>query len=393
MKKLLLLTWYENNNYGTSLQAYSLKKVIEDPLCTGLLKDTDKLDIVTCTFLRHKPERKTERGIKIKKIFSPRAYLQKIEQFEDRKIALKNKDLFQTRRDAFEKFNSENFSFSGEKNLQLAEELTDLAQNYDIIASGSDQIWNPEALDPTYLLEWVPKDKKIISYGSSLSIKYIPEKFYSLYQRTLSRFDNISIRDIACREQLSEITGKNVRTVVDPVVLLGKDELLCCAKKSKLSFVDNNYVFCYFLGNNKVYRELVLEYAKANNYKIKAIINTGSSYASDKVLEEYAVWDAGPWEFVNLIENAKMVLTDSFHATVVSTLMKTQFFVFEKDSTRPEQNNRIKEFLSDTGLDTRWLDKCNIQKNEISEDEWCLAHKNLDIKRKKSLEYLLEALC
>lgn len=150
---------------------------------------------------------------------------------------------------------------------------------------------------------------------------------------------------------------------------------------------------CYFLGNNKAYRDLVIQYARKYNLNIRAIINTGSSYVSDNVLEEYSVWNAGPWEFVNLIKNATIVITDSFHATVVSTLMKTQFCVFEKDSSRPEQNNRIKEFLADTGLDSRWSDSNTIPQDKISREDWNLAHERLNMKRKRSLEYLLEALC
>lgn len=51
-----------------------------------------------------------------------------------------------------------NFSFSGSKDIQSTEELSELAENYDVFISGSDQIWNPEALDSTYLLEWVPEN-------------------------------------------------------------------------------------------------------------------------------------------------------------------------------------------------------------------------------------------
>ena len=393
MKKLLLLTWYENNNYGTSLQAYALKTVIENPLCTGLMNDTDSLDSVSCVLLRHRPERMVSKVEKIKKVFSLEAYLHKIEQYQDNKIRLQKTDLFECRKAAFEQFNCDNFVFSGNENLQTVEELEALVSEYDIVASGSDQIWNPEALDPTYLLEWVPAEKKIISYGSSLSINIIPAKFYSLYRRALSRFNRISIRDVACKDQLSKIVGKKIQTVVDPVILLGADELLRCAANSKVHYGDNDYIFCYFLGNNKTYRDLVIQYARDNNLNIRAIINTGSSYVSDNVLEEYSVWNAGPWEFVNLIKNATIVITDSFHATVVSTLMKTQFCVFEKDSSRPEQNNRIKEFLADTGLDSRWSDSNTIPQDKISREDWNLAHERLNMKRKRSLEYLLEALC
>ena len=88
------------------------------------------------------------------------------------------------------------------------EELESIVEPYDIVMAGSDQIWNPEALDPVYLMEWVPEDTKKISYASSLSTTNIPEQYYPIYKRALSRLKAISIRDTACREQLERIVGK-----------------------------------------------------------------------------------------------------------------------------------------------------------------------------------------
>ncbi len=73
--------------------------------------------------------------------------------------------------------------------------------------------------------------------------------------------------------------------------------------------------------------------------------------------------------------------------------MKTQFCVLEKDSNRPEQNNRIKEFLADTSFSDRWADDNRIPEHNISDEEWNASHEILRRKRKYSLEYLLEALC
>lgn len=39
MKKVLLATWYENHNYGTALQAYALKSIIENPKITEIELD------------------------------------------------------------------------------------------------------------------------------------------------------------------------------------------------------------------------------------------------------------------------------------------------------------------------------------------------------------------
>ncbi|WP_162613183.1 polysaccharide pyruvyl transferase family protein [Lachnoclostridium sp. An169] len=383
MKKILLVTWYENNNYGTALQAYALKSIIEKPMITGLDLNVAMQECI-CDILPHKPEkqRKNNRFIKL---FFPHSYLLKLQQIQDKKIYKKKKILFNLREKAFDKFLRQNFNFATDHYVQDVIELQQLGENYDLVVSGSDQIWNPEALDSTYLLEWVKAGKKL-SYGSSLSTKSIPAEYEHLFETALKDFKAISIRDRMCRDQLAQIVGKPVSTVVDPVVLLGRDGLL----RNAIRLVLPPYMFCYFLGNNRKHRQWAILKSSEMKLPIHAVINAGSDYRADKTLEKYADWDVDPWKFVSYINEASIVVTDSFHATVISVLCHTNFIVLEKDSSRPEQNNRILEFLDVVGLRERWG---NVpQKTEISEKQWNYADRILGKMRQDSLEFLLEAL-
>ena len=98
-----------------------------------------------------------------------------------------------------------------------------------------------------------------------------------------------------------------------------------------------------------------------------------------------------PWKFVSYINDADMVITDSFHATVISVLLHKNFAVLEKDSSRPEQNNRIKELLALVGLEECWCSENNQAKN-ISEDKWLEVDKKLYRSREESLRWLMEAI-
>lgn len=288
----------------------------------------------------------------------------------------------------FKNFTKNNFKFASNKNIQTEEQLNRIQKKYDIFISGSDQIWNPEALDPTYLLEWVENGKKKFSYGSSLSVKTIPREYFNIYKNALVSFENISIRDSACREQLSKIVGKKVTTVVDPVILIGADAL----RKNIKTIENENYEFCYFLGNNENHRKCAINFAKEKDLPIKAVIHTGSDFFADKLLEPYAEWEVGPWEFVAYIDSSQIVFTDSFHATVISVLLHKNFIVFEKNSQRPEQNNRIKEFLKLVNLESQWKSSSQeIKDVKISKEQWNMADKALEESRKKSFEFLMEA--
>ena len=383
MKKILLVTWYENNNYGTALQAYALKSIIEKTMLTRLNLNIVQQECL-CDILPHKPE-KQRKNNRFSKLFSPHSYFLKLQQIQDKKIYKKKRILFGLREKAFVNFLRNNFNFATNHYVQAVDELQQLGENYYLVVAGSDQIWNPESLDSTYLLEWVEAGKKF-SYGSSLSVKLIPKEYEFLVWRALKDFKAISIRDRMCRNQLAQIVGKPVSTVVDPVVLLGRDGLLSNVEKLAIS----PYIFCYFLGNNRKHRQLAIVKSDEMNLPIHAVINVGSDYRADKVLEKYADWDVDPWKFVSYINEASMVITDSFHATVISVLCHTNFIVLEKDSSRPEQNNRILEFLDAVGLYERWGDVS--QKTEISEEQWSHADQILENMRQDSLKFLGGAL-
>lgn len=389
MKKVLLLTWYDNNNYGTSLQASSLRSIICDPQITGLISEsTEKFE---CDILRHQPERREPKSKfrKIVKVFQPKNYLMKYSQIRDSYIKRTKQKEFKARSLAFDNFTNLNFTFSSSINAQTEIELRRVSEKYNIIMSGSDQVWNPEALDPTYLLQWTPIGKKKVSYGSSLSMTKIPEKYYDIYRKSLPNFDAISIRDAQCREQLSQIVKRNVYTVVDPVILLGRRAL--SQRQRSIELGDKPYIFCYFLGNKVAHRKNAIKYAERHGLAIKAVVNCGFDFKADKDLQKYAIWDVDPNQFIFCIQNAKFVFTDSFHATVIATLLHKDFVVFEKDSNRPAQNTRIKEFLALAGLDERWEMSMN-QLTSIDMDKWKAADARIDVARQKSFDYLMEAL-
>lgn len=382
MKQVLLATWYENHNYGTALQAFSLKEVIENPAASGIALDSPHQSC-SCRLLPHKPVR--QKKSRLSKLLSIKTYFNKMGQLRDKIIFMHKRSLFKQRETLFQKFVNSSFTFAVDHDVQTRSELTALANRFDLVISGSDQIWNPEALDPTYLLEWAKAGKKC-SYGSSLSVKSIKEEDEKIYREALADFKAISIRDSACRSQLQEIVGKPVETVVDPVILLGKEGLLNRAPMLNLE----PSLFAYFLGNNRSHRKVALTVAEELGLSIHAVINAGSDFAADKPLEQFADWSVDPWKFVSYINESEYVVTDSFHATVISVLCHTDFIVLEKDASRPEQNNRILEFLSAVGLSDRW--GMGGHPRSISDRQWKYADEAILSMRKDSYKYLMEAL-
>lgn len=60
--------------------------------------------------------------------------------------------------------------------------------------------------------------------------------------------------------------------------------------------------------------------------------------------------EKGPSEFINLIDNAEYVFTDSFHCTVFSLLFNKRFKVFRRQQTGFEKMfGRIEDLLASKG--------------------------------------------
>ena len=105
----------------------------------------------------------------------------------------------------------------------------------------------------------------------------------------------------------------------------------------------------------------------------------------------------GPAEFVNLINNAKYVCTDSFHGTVFSILYKRQFMVFNRYTAdvngKSSTNSRLSSLLNLLGLENRLYDSNKGLKQDMFEPiNFETAHKNIEKLREQSLAYLKNAL-
>ena len=67
------------------------------------------------------------------------------------------------------------------------------------------------------------------------------------------------------------------------------------------------------------------------------------------------VLPTGPIEFLDLINNAKCVLTDSFHGTIFSINFHIPFYIFSRAyGTAPSQNSRIESILKIMNMQDRF---------------------------------------
>ena len=135
--------------------------------------------------------------------------------------------------------------------------LTEACRDYDAVLVGSDQLWLPSNIVADYYtLSFVPKEVRKIAYATSFGIGAIPHGMENLYAHFLSRIDYLSARETSGQEIIKQSTGRDVPLVCDPTMLLEKSDWEKIATQRRI--VNDNYIFCYFMGNNPKQRDFVI---------------------------------------------------------------------------------------------------------------------------------------
>ena len=171
---------------------------------------------------------------------------------------------------------------------------------------------------------------------------------------------------------------------MDPTILLEKKE--CEKLIPKENVVSGEYILYYSLGQDKENIELVEEISK----KMKLpVITTRYSGRNELFTNFKRIYDVGPVEFLNLLSNAKLVLTTSFHGTIFSVILNTPFF-----SINADKDYRRLTLLKTMGLETRNINKNNMEEKLKNAFEINFENSNSKIKneKEKSIEYLRKAL-
>ena len=296
-----------------------------------------------------------------------------------------------TRKNRFEQFIEE---LNLTKEFNEPEEVDEADGMFDIFVSGSDQIWNKhsnelEESEWKYMYPYLLcfTNKKKVSYASSIvnmkdeELTYIVDK--------VKKFDKISFREKASCDRFKSLFGIESNEVLDPTLLLNSEEWSSKIGTIPEKMINKKYILYYALEGVKKTRKIMPKLQKMAKRKgcVLVVITPLSCFTYSKGVINAI--DAGPKEFLGWIKGAELVITNSYHGTLFSVNLGTNFYTLqEKEST----DNRIKGILLKLELEKRIIsdvDSILYEKEEINfQDVW----KKLDIYRKESIEFLKKAL-
>jgi hypothetical protein len=343
-KKVGVVTIFGNNNYGASLQAYALQKVIEN-----LGFDTEVIDIDFADQSKDRLDRWKRLWREPKKIpykiirYLKVKWYRLFYQSELHKLELRNR--------AVVRFEYDHIKTS--KKI-LLEKLGEYSTVYDYLVAGSDQIWNPSYWKPVYFLDFAEKSIPKLSYAASIGVDFYTEEEKSYVRKMLKDFRAISVREREGKTLLDAFIDKPVEVVLDPTFLLKQEEY---DKISADSLVEGKYLFCYLLGKNPKHRVWAINMAKKFGLKL-VTLSGGEMNTKDIHFGDVRLYDIDTSGFLSLIKNSALVLTDSFHCMALSVIYRKRFFVLKRDTDTDvkSMNSRIYSTLDMLQLESRLID-------------------------------------
>ncbi len=307
MKKAGILSMQRIYNYGSFLQAYGLKKMLEELGCAVEFVDYHPGKCLVDLKQKNGLLRKLSKSMEVLMIQAPlKAKLNFIKY-------------------------KKNFGVKYHSYLGI-----DSQYNYnpelDILVIGSDEVFNCVQDNPNvgYTAELFgvgSQAETVISYAASFGNTTMERlKLYGAEKEVagwLNSFNTISVRDNNSYEIVKELTGKAPELHLDPVLMY--DYMKKCPAVSKQAD-DSDYLVLYgYTGRfSKEECRKIREYAIEKKLKILCI--GGIQHCCDKFV------DCSPFEVFSYFKNAYAVITDTFHGTIISIITQQRFATFVRSS-------------------------------------------------------------
>ena len=371
-KKVGIVTGYDLYNYGNRLQNYAVQTVLES------------MDLECHTLV---PDRLFYPPVSTNVKLWLKARLCSVFPYT---VAKKWPDV--TRRYNIDKFNR-NIHFQAVKcqNNQFPESIAD---KYDFFVAGSDQVWNPyfwetsvgteEAGFSNHLLCFArPEQRKCFS--PSIGINVLPPKWNDRFRELWGTYRDIGVRELEGAQLITQLTGRtDVEVLVDPTLMLNVEDWRKVMRINKAR-PKQEYVLFMLLGKES---EEIPEDKKA--YLNHMMYEKKLFGLRMRIRQRPEIFASGAGEFLDLIANASLVVTDSFHCIIFSFLFGKPFLLFKR---------KISKYNIDMSSRTNTLlDLLNLRHKQMENQIWDDAHifecnyasgwENLHKARHKTLEFL-----
>lgn len=371
-KKIGILTFHASHNCGSMMQAYAMQNLLSELGYENEIIDFQNAGQRDMYAVIHKK-------VTVKNLlrnFVTLLHLKKISnQWND-----------------YERFMNDNFSMSSKKYYET-NDLGDIDNYYSKCICGADQIWNitiPDS-DDAYFLPKKYNNMKKVAYAPSFGSKNI--KKYSdnpnKYKEYLEDFDFLSIRENNGKKWIKELTDKDVPVVLDPTLMIEKSKYDDICENSN---VEGKYIFYYAPSYSRQLDKFVKKLSKKYNLKV-FVWNASEYYLKSEFINDFKLPKKfNPGIYYDLINNAELVVTTSFHGTIFSTICKKKFWIL-KNGGMYGDDDRVITLINQLKISDRLIEPTfDDNFDYLSEVNYSRYDINLKKLQKQSLDYLIDSL-
>lgn len=364
--KISVITRHAVANYGSLLQAIATQKIIEK---TGneceiidYLRDDEKLG--NCTFTLAKADSKWSKNKIIYVLYC-------IVRYPENYLANKK----------FERMQRQYLNLS--KRYRSLEELKNSKPHADIYMTGSDQVWGKimcGKYDSAYMLSFCNQLDKKVSYAASFGNITIDADYEKKMLSLLKQYSQITVRESNAVEILNE-KGILAKQVLDPTLMLNSNEWRENLKIKKNEKKEKRYVLVYQIHNNSE----LCRYAKnfAKEVGLPLVRTSAMLHQFNKGGKFVALPDLK--KFIELIDNAAWIVTDSFHGTAFAINFNIPFVTLMPNTGTKSRNLSI---LKLTQLEEQIVHNTDDYSKKDKVVDFSYANEILERERKKSYEIL-----
>lgn len=341
------------NNYGGLLQAYALQKVVSG---LGFEVVTDEYPLKCPSFFR--------KFLIISKYF--------ICKYVIRSKISNNIPYFPTAKEIqtinqhTNQFIKDNIStidfFKGKRYPEVS-----FVESIDGFIVGSDQVWRPCYCKyfSNYYFDFLPLNNKAkkIAYAASFGVDNweYSAKQTEIASSLASRFDAISVREDSAVRLCREFLGVEAVHVLDPTLLLDKNDYIDLVDKDNIANIGNCLV-TYVLDMNREKQEIINTIATTLKLQCFELMPNAKLDKHTRNNLETCIYPKVT-EWIKGFMDAEFVVTDSFHGTVFSIIFQKQFISI---ANKNRGMTRFLSLLKIFGLEDRLI----VNHNDLNSKAW-----------------------
>ena len=260
-----------------------------------------------------------------------------------------------------------------------------IASHFDAIVVGSDQVWRPaysQPIEEAFLSFLGDADIKRVAYAASFGVDHCEytEEQRKLCSSLLKKFDAVSVRESSGVQLCQKYFDTKAIQVLDPTLLLSADDYRALIKKGKTQ-PSNGNLLVYLLDRTKEKEVLVDRIAQAKGLTPFWM----SSETTDETLPLKQRIKMPVEQWLRSFDDAKFVLTDSFHGCVFSIIFRKQFFAI---GNKERGLSRFQSLLALFSLQDRLILSPDEYKSNLSSIDYDQVQARLQSLQAQSFSFL-----